>query len=189
MMNKLVIFAGCLTFLAITTAFAQNFVRSSQSSSIVIQQSDSSGEQSSQSSVVQSDVVQSDTSSDMNRSTIFSSQSSSSDDSYGYQKSSLNLSAANLSQPHFLSINTSGAQMTGQIIVNGKVVQQITNDKNVKIDLSRYLSVGEHKVEVSARYSPSSSSVSVELTGPGTQVSQQNSGNGSLNYTMDVSVR
>ncbi|WP_232224187.1 hypothetical protein [Mastigocladopsis repens] len=188
MMRKLLIFAGCLAFLAITTAFAQNFVRSSQSSSVVVQQSDSSGDQSSQSSSVS---VQSDTdnSSDMNRSSTFTSQHSSSGDSYGYQKSSLNLNAANLNQPHILSINASGAQMTGEITVNGNVVKQINNDKNVKIDLSRYLSVGEHTVEISARYSPPSSSVSVELSGPGANVTQQNSGNGALNYTMDVSVR
>ena len=79
--------------------------------------------------------------------------------------------------------------MTGEISVNGKVVKQISNEKNVNIDLSRYLSVGEQKVEISARYNPPSSSVSVELNGPGTNVTQQNSGNGALNYSMDVSVR
>lgn len=219
-MSKLVIFAGCLTFLAVTTAFAQNFARSSQTtSSVVVQnsssshsnqrtssvvvQTDSDDDESSQDSsvVVPTDsdddessedfsvVVPTNSSSDMNRSRTFTSQHSSSGDSFGYQKSSLTLSAANLSQPHTLSINTSGAQMTGEISVNGKVVKQISNDKNVKIDLSRYLSVGEHKVDISARYNPPSSSVSVELSGPGTNVTQQNSGNGALKYSMDVSVR
>ena len=216
------ILASCLVLLSVSTAFAQNFVRSSQKTSSVIIQTDSNSGHSSQrtsSVIVQTDnrdenardssvvvptdsyddddessedfsvVVPTHRSSDMNRSTTFTSQQSSFGDSFGYQKSSLQLSAANLSQPHILSINTSDAQMTGEITVNGKVVKQINNDKNVKLNLSPYLSVGEHKVEVSARYNPPSSSVSVELSGPGTNVAQQNSGNGALNYTMDVSVR
>ncbi|NMG07142.1 hypothetical protein DP117_09710 [Brasilonema sp. UFV-L1] len=224
-MSRLVIFAGCLVLLTVSTAFAQSFVHSSQKTSSVVVQTDSNSnhnQQKTSSVVVQTDssddedsqnssvivptddnddenddessqdysvVVPTDKSSDMNRSTTFTRQHSSSGDSFGYQKSSLQLSAANLSQPHILSINTSGAQMTGDITINGKVVKQISNDKNTKIDLSRYLSVGEHKVEVSARYNPPSSSVSVEMSGPGTNITQQNSGNGTLNYTMDVSVR
>lgn len=219
-MSKLVILAGCLVLLSISTALAQNFVRSDQSSSSVVIQTDSghthsrhstssvvvptndSDDESSQYSFVvptddsedeniqdSSVVISSGNSRDMNRSRTFTSQHSSSGDSFGYQKTSLNLSAANLSKPHLLSIHTSDAQMTGEITVNGKVVKQISNEKNVNIDLSRYLSVGEQKVEISARYNPPSSSVSVELNGPGTNVTQQNSGNGALNYTMDVSVR
>ncbi|BAY43260.1 hypothetical protein SAMD00079811_08390 [Scytonema sp. HK-05] len=241
-MSKLVILAGCLVLVTVSTAVAQTFVRSNQSTSSVVVQTDNGNSHSNQSTssvvvqtdrgsshnshsnqstssvVVQTDssdddessedsfvvptdddedeniqdssvVISSGSSSDMNRSRTFSSQHSSSGDSFGYQKSSLTLSAANLSKPHILSINTSGAQMTGEITVNGKVVKQISNDKNVNIDLSRYLSVGEQKVEISARYNPPSSSVSVELSGPGTNVTQQNSGNGALNYSMDVSVR
>ncbi len=223
-MSKLVILASCLVLLSVSTAFAQNFVRSSQKTSSVVVQTDSNSGHTSQrtsSVIVQTDnsdenghdssvvvptdsyddddydessedfsvVVPTHRSRDMNRSTTFTSQHSSFGDSFGYQKSSLQLSAANLSQPHILSINTSNAQMTGEVTVNGKVVKQINNDKNVKVNLSPYLSVGEHKVEVSARYNPPSSSVSVELSGPGTNVAQQNSGNGALNYTMDVNVR
>ena len=194
------ILAGCLVLLTVSTAVAQTFVRSNQSNSSVVIQTDSSDDESSEDSFVvpiddedeniqdSSVVISSGSSSDMNRSRTFTSQHSSSGDSFGYQKSSLTLSAANLSKPHILSINTSGAQMTGEITVNGKVVKQISNDKNVNIDLSRYLSVGEQKVEISARYNPPSSSVKVELSGPGTNVTQQNSGNGALNYSIDVSV-
>ncbi len=239
-MSKLVIFAGCLVLLTVSTAVAQTFVRSNQSTSSVVVQTDNANSHSNQSNssvviqtdgdsshnshsnqsnssvVIQTDssddessensfvvptdddedeniqdssvVISSGSSSDMNRSRTFTSQHSSSGDSFGYQKSSLTLSAANLTKPHILSINTSGAQMTGEITVNGKVVKQISNDKNVNIDLSRYLSVGEQKVEISARYNPPSSSVKVELSGPGTNVTQQNSGNGALNYSIDVSV-
>lgn len=125
---------------------------------------------------------------DMNRTTSFTNQNSGFGEAFSYQQSSLQVSAANLNRPHLLSINTSGAQMTGEITVNGKVVKQLNNNSNVNIDLSRYLSVGEHTVAISARYAPSSSPISVELNGPGTSMTQQNSGNGVVNYTMKVSV-
>ena len=178
MKNLLFLVCGIALIVTVTSAFAQNFLHNSQSSSV---QSDVQSD--SQSSSVQSEN-NSDSDSDM---TSFTSQQSSSDSS-GYQRSSLTLSAANLRQPHMLSINTSGNQMTGEITVNGKVVKKISNNK-VEIDLSPYLSVGEHTVEISARYAPTSSSVSVELSGPGTNITQQNSGNGILSYTMNVSVR
>jgi hypothetical protein len=196
-MNKLIIFASCLTFLALTTSLAQSFVKSSQSSAVVIP-SDSGSFQETTSVVIPSDsgsiqdsssvVIESDISSDMNRSSSFSSQRSSSDGSFTYQQSSLTLSAANLNRPHVLSINTAGAQMTGEVLVDGKVVKQINNSSSVDIDLSRYLSAGEHKVNVSARYAPASSAVSVELSSPSANITQQNNGNGVLNYTMNVSV-
>lgn len=235
------ILAGCVVLLTVSTAVAQTFVRSNQSTSSVVVQTDNANSHSNQSSssvVIQTDggnshsrhsrhstssvvvptnnsddessqdsfvvptdededessqdssvVISPGSRSDMNRARTFTRQHSSSGDSFAYQKSSLTLSAANLSKPHILSINTSGAQMTGEITVNGKVVKQISNDKNVNFDLSPYLSVGEQKVEISARYNPPSSSVKVELSGPGTNVTQQNSGNGALNYSMDVSVQ
>ncbi|MEC4816683.1 MAG: hypothetical protein SAK29_25960 [Scytonema sp. PMC 1069.18] len=182
-MNKLIIFATCLTFLALTTSLAQSIVKNSQSSSVEVQ-SDNANIQ--ESTFIE---VQSDSSSDMNRSSSFMSQHSSSDGSFGYQQSSLTLSAANLNRPHILSINTAGAQMSGEILVDDKVVKQINNSSSVDIDLSRHLSAGEHKVDVSARYSPASSAVSVELSSPSANITQQNNGNGVLNYTMNVSVR
>ncbi|MDF5719324.1 MAG: hypothetical protein PUP91_02290 [Rhizonema sp. PD37] len=118
------------------------------------------------------------------RSYVSTSQNS---DASTYQHSSLNLSAVDLRQPHILSIHTSGSQLTGEIIVNGKVVKRLTKSRE-QINLSPLLSVGEHTVKISARYSPTSSSVNVELSGPGTNITQQDSGNGILKYAMDVSV-
>jgi len=115
-------------------------------------------------------------------STTFTSNSS------GYQRGQVSLSAANLSQPHMLKIETSASQLNGKIIVNGKVVKNI-NSKKTEIDLSRYLSVGEHKVEISANYSPAMSPIKVELNAPNSNVTQQTSGNGILNYQLEVSVR
>lgn len=168
---KTPLFIACSIALIVSvgTAVAQNFFHSSQNS------------QNSQIS-----VVQSDNSSDMNSSFSFTSQQSSSSSSY--QTSSVGLNAANIGKPHILSITTSGRQLVGEIRINGKVVKQIRNNK-VDINLSPYLSVGEHKVEISARYTPADSDVSVEFNAPGTNNTQQTSGDGSLNYRMDVSVR
>ena len=63
------------------------------------------------------------------------------------------------------------------------------NSKKTEIDLSRYLSVGEHKVEISANYAPTMSPIKVELNAPNNNVTQQTSGNGRLNYQLDVFVR
>ena len=118
----------------------------------------------------------------LSSSTTFSSNSS------GYQRGQVSLNAANLSQPHILKIETSATQLNGKIIVNGKVVKDI-NSKKTEIDLSRYLSVGEHKVEISANYAPTMSPIKVELNAPNNNVTQQTSGNGRLNYQLDVFVR
>ena len=143
------------------------------------QNSNSSGSQRSYTS-----TTQNSNSSGSQRSFISSSQNS---DASAYQHSSLNLSAVDLRQPHILSINTSGNQLTGEVIVNGKVVKRLTKSRE-QINLSPLLSVGEHTVKISAHYSPTSSSVNVELSGPGTNITQQDSGNGILKYIMDVSV-
>jgi hypothetical protein len=160
-MKKLLFLAFCLALIAtVSAALAQNFI-SSQSYSINI-----------------------DTDNDMKGFSSFSEQSSYSS---GYQQSSLNLSANNLSQPHILRINTSGTQLKGEIILNGKVVKRLNSNK-VEVNLSPLLSVGEHKVEILGRYVPESSGISIEFSGPSTNVIQQTSGNGILNYVLDVSV-
>ncbi|MCX7593807.1 MAG: hypothetical protein N2235_08610 [Fischerella sp.] len=104
-----------------------------------------------------------------------------------YQESAVTLHAVNLKKPHILRINTSGSQLQGKITFNGRVIKLIRN-KRVYVDLSPYLSMGKHVVEISARYSPASSLVNVEFSGPGVKTTQQTSGSGVLNYTLNVSV-
>jgi hypothetical protein len=104
-----------------------------------------------------------------------------------YQESSVTISAANLRQPHILSVNTSGSELQGNITYNGKVIQQIQG-KRVEVNLSPYFSVGKHTVKIFTRYFPESSSVSVSFTGPGINVTQQTSGSGVLNYILNVNV-
>ena len=160
---KRIIFLVCgAILLTISAAFADNVVNNNQST------------------LTQSDInnMHGNTSS----STTFTSNSS------GYQRGRVSLSAANLSQPHILKIETSATQLSGKIIVNGKLVKNL-NDKTTEINLSPYLSVGEHKVEISANYAPATSSIKVEMNAPNSNVTQQTSGNGILNYQLNVSVR
>lgn len=162
MKSLLFMICSAAAVITISAAFAGNLVNNSQST------------------VVQSDInnMQSNSSS----STTFTSNSS------GYQRGKVSLSAVNLSQPHILNIETSATKLNGKIIVNGKVVQNLSN-RTTKIDLSRYLSVGEHKVEISASYAPAMSPIKVELNAPNNNITQQTSGNGILNYQLDVFVR
>ncbi|WP_374873092.1 hypothetical protein [Pelatocladus sp. BLCC-F211] len=104
-----------------------------------------------------------------------------------YQESTINLSAVNLRHPHILSISTSGSQLQGNITLNGKVIRQIRG-KRAYVNLSPYLSVGKHTVKISTRYSPASSSVNVKFSGFGINVTQETSGTGVLNYTLNVGV-
>jgi hypothetical protein len=104
-----------------------------------------------------------------------------------YQESAISLSVINLNRPHILSINTSGSQLQGKITFNGKVIKQIRG-KSAYINISPYLSVGKHTVKIFARYSPVSSSINVEFSGPGIDVTQETSGSGVLNYILNVSV-
>lgn len=104
-----------------------------------------------------------------------------------YQISSVTISAANLRQPHILSISTSGSGLQGDITYDGRVIQQIRG-KGVELNLAPYLSVGQHQLRISTRYFPESASVSVRFTGPGVSVSQQTSASGVLNYILNMSV-
>jgi uncharacterized protein YxeA len=160
-MKTPLIISCCVVLLVTTSAIALN-VHNSQKSSVSINEENN-----------------------MRRTTTFTSQQSSY--SSGYQKSILNLDAVNLNQPHILSINTSGNQLNGQITVNGKLIKQI-NSNQIQMNLSPYLSVGQHTVEVTANYTPPSSAISVEIYGPGVSVTQQTNGSGTLNYTLSVTV-
>ncbi len=108
--------------------------------------------------------------------------------SSGYQRGQVSLSAASLSRPHILRIETLATQLSGKIMMNGRVVKNL-NNKAMEIDLSPYLSVGLHKVEISAKYAPAMSPIKIEFNAPNSNVTQQTSGNGILNYQLELSVR
>lgn len=125
------------------------------------------------------------TSSTQSHSTSQSTQSSS--HSTSQHHGSLNLRSSELRQPHILAIATSGTTMSGQITLDGDMIQQI-KETPTEINLSPYLSVGQHTLEISVRYTPASASMSVEFTAPGTQVMNQTSGNGQISHIFNIRV-
>jgi hypothetical protein len=77
--------------------------------------------------------------------------------------------------------------MTGKITLDGNIIQQI-KDTRTEINLSPYLSVGQHTLEISVSYTPATASMSVEFTAPGTQVMNQTSGNGQISHIFNIRV-
>lgn len=163
-MQNLILYALCVGFIISLTAGLTNNLSISQVSS-----------------------SSSSSSNDTSTTKTFTSVTSEQSNSSSIQRSSLSLSAANLKQPQILKINAQNARLQGKISVNGKVVQRL-NDNTSELNLSPYLSIGQQKVEISAQYSPSTAAVSVEVQGSGNNISQQTSGSGTLNYTLDLNV-
>lgn len=105
------------------------------------------------------------------------------------QETAINLSVDELRHPHFLRINPlkSGTQLTGQIKINGKFFQRF--DRNLKINLSPYLTRGKNTIHISGKYRPANNSIQIELIGANNQVSQETGGNGYLNQVLIVEVK
>lgn len=106
------------------------------------------------------------------------------------QQTTISVNAADLQEPHILRITTtpSSAQLTGvKIKVDGKTISTAKNYP-IEINLSPMLTRGQHKIEITGSYNPANSGVQIEFSGPGTQVSQQTSGNGAIAHTIVVDV-
>ncbi len=182
MKKILTVLASSVAFLIATMFVVQSLTQTNQNQNTFLR-SDNTSINSDSTSVNSATNNDDD---DMKDSGTFISQQN--DQSSQSQRSTLNLDAASLSQPNILSINSSATQLRGQIIVDGKMVKRL-NKNSSEINLSPYLSMGQHKVEITARYSPPTSGVSIQINGPGTNVTQQNSGDGALNYKIDVNVQ
>jgi hypothetical protein len=105
------------------------------------------------------------------------------------QVTSIDLSFNDLNKPLWLTIRVSnGARIQGQIKLDGRVIQSL-NSQETKVNLSSYLKRGQQEISVTGSYSPIQSSVMIELNGENNQVSQQSSGNGSLNQVLIIGVR
>jgi hypothetical protein len=107
------------------------------------------------------------------------------------QRTTISLDAADLQEPHILKIstNSSGARFSAvKIKVDGRTISTAKKSQ-IEIDLSPMLGRGKHTIEIFGNYSPADSSVQIEFSGPGTQVSQQSSGNGAIAHTIVVDVQ
>lgn len=101
----------------------------------------------------------------------------------------ITLDSAKVRQPQILSVSSpKNTQFTGEITVNGKVIEQLKN-KKISLDLSRFLLLGKNTIEISGSYKPAKSLVKVEFSGPGNQVSQEIGGSGKLSQTLIVEVQ
>lgn len=103
-------------------------------------------------------------------------------------QTTLNLNSANLQQPHRLIIRSSGSTLTGQITLDGTVIQSLRSSLT-EINLSPYLNAGQHAIEIVGSYAPMSANVQIEFVGPGTSVMQQTSGSGQLRQRLNLQVQ
>jgi hypothetical protein len=117
----------------------------------------------------------------------YASSSSVANSNSTYQKGTVTVNAANLKLPYILRIQTSGSELTGQISLDGALITKLERT-STEINLSPYLSVGKHQLEITAKYLPVSAAIAIAFSGSGTAVTQQTSGNGILQYTLTILV-
>jgi hypothetical protein len=105
------------------------------------------------------------------------------------QKTTISLASEQLKNPYYLKVSTAGTdtQLTGQIKLNGKPLQTLSN--NCAINFSPYLTSGTHAIEISGSYYPASDSVRIDFVGPDTEVGQQTGGSGDFNQTLIIQVQ
>ncbi len=104
------------------------------------------------------------------------------------QQTSVNISAANLGQPHLLKISGSGNKyLSGTIELNGKTITNLIGSSK-EVNLSSYLRKGTNTIDIVGRYSPTYVSIKVEFSAPNTVVSQEASGQGILNQKIVIIV-
>jgi hypothetical protein len=99
----------------------------------------------------------------------------------------MTLAAGALKQPCQLTILAPGANLTGQVKVDGKTIRVLKG--STSFNLSPYLSQGIRTVEIGGQYSPATPPIQVKFSAAGTQVSQRISGSGKLNHQFVITVR
>jgi hypothetical protein len=103
------------------------------------------------------------------------------------QQTTLKLKAANLHSPHILKVGGTGLNLSGKILLNGSIIQQLNHSKE-QLDLAPLLTQGKNIVEIVGKYSPKSSSIQIEFLGYGTSISQQSCGNGSIEHILILNI-
>ncbi len=93
------------------------------------------------------------------------------------------------SQPYRLTVETSGRSLNAELRIDGRIIKTLTSASET-IELSAYLSTaGQHTIEILGTYMPATATAEILLVGPGTQISQQVSGQGTLRQTLGIVVR
>lgn len=108
--------------------------------------------------------------------------------SYQQQETTVSVNKNQLNNPYLLSLQTSLAtNLQGKIEVNGKVITTNLNS-NIVVDLSSYLNQGKNTVLITGSYNPANSSVTINLEGDGTSVTQTTGGNGQIQQKITIYV-
>ncbi|TVP63332.1 MAG: hypothetical protein EA343_08435 [Nodularia sp. (in: Bacteria)] len=105
------------------------------------------------------------------------------------QETIINLDIDELKENYFLKVSgsTLNTRLTGNIKLNGIIISEIT-DNSTEISISPLLKKGKNTVDITGSYTPTTSGFKVELTGPNTQISQENTGNGNIRNTLIIYV-
>ncbi len=94
-----------------------------------------------------------------------------------------------VNQSYQLTVKTTGRSLNAELKIDGRLVRTLV-DPSETIALSSYLSTaGQHTIEIVGTYAPINATAEILLTGPGTQISHQVSGQGTLRQTLQISVR
>lgn len=129
---------------------------------------------------------------DMNTNSSQSSQSSSttSSSSNSTQRSvnTVYLSSHKLSEPHLLKLATTGNDLSGNMVLDGKTIKEI-NSEDFELDLAPYLSPGTHKLIITVKSMSPDNSVSLQLNAPGNSFNHNTSGNGTMEHVLNLNVR
>lgn len=105
------------------------------------------------------------------------------------QSTKINLDSSQLNQPLWLKIQAlDGGNLQGEVKLNGQVIKKLKGSAII-VDLSNYLSQGNHEISITGSYYPTDSLVVIELTNNTTQINQQTSGTGTLNQQVSIGVK
>lgn len=127
---------------------------------------------------------------DMNSNYGQSSSTTTSNSSNSTQRSlnTVYLSSAKLSEPHLLKLETSGNDLSGYVVLDGKTIKEI-NGSDFELDLASYLSPGTHKLIIKIDSMSPENSVSWRIDAPGNSVNHSSSGNGTMEHVINLNVR
>lgn len=100
----------------------------------------------------------------------------------------VSLRSSALNQPHILQVSAiAGTEVSGTVMLDGRELSSF-DENGIRLDLAPHLLPGRHTVQILGRYTPNGG-VSVSFTGTQTRVSQQTSGDGTLDQTLIIEVR
>jgi hypothetical protein len=109
-------------------------------------------------------------------------------DDDGIQTTTVSIDRADLSEPHILRVQGSPRMERVEMKINGKVVKSIVND-TLEVNLAPMMTSGRYEIDVAGTLPQANNTVSVNFVGKNTNVTQQFSGNRTINQKLVINVR